>query len=54
MEHIPNFETLAQLFKKWLAASDEDADWLIREMQELDGYSEWLEWMEENQPEDFP
>ena len=54
MEGIKNFEQLCNLLTKFKNASEEDSVWLINEMQELDGYFEWLEWMEKNRPEDLP
>lgn len=54
MDNIPNFDKLTELLKQYNAASDEDAVWLIHEMQDLEGYYEWLAWMEKNKPEELP
>ncbi len=49
---IPNFERLS----KMMEASDKEPDNLgiIQEMMAIEGYSRWLEWMEENRPEKLP
>ena len=49
---IPNFDELCELLAVW----DENTEdpYYIQMMQALDGYSEWLEWMEKNRPEALP
>ena len=53
-ENIANFDKLYEMFKEWMNTSDEDEHWVIREMQNMEGYSDWLEWMEENKPDELP
>ena len=49
---IPNFDELCELLKK----SDQDPENLgyIYKMMELEGYSEWHEWMQLNRPDELP
>ena len=49
---IPNFEELCLLLKAW-DEEPEDPYW-IQMMQNMEGYNEWLEWMETNRPEELP
>jgi len=53
-ENIANFDKLYAIFQEWMNTSDEDEHWVIREMQNMEGYSDWLEWMEENKPDELP
>ena len=53
-ENIANFDKLYEMFKEWMNTSDNDEHWVIREMQNMEGYSDWLEWMEENKPNELP
>ena len=53
-ENIANFDKLYEMFKEWMNTSDNDEHWVIREMQNMEGYSDWLEWMEENKPDELP
>ncbi len=52
--HIPNFQSLCDLLEKYKSATEGDAVWIIHEMQDIEGYFEWLEWMERNRPTDLP
>jgi len=52
--NIQNFELLCDLLKKFNQSSEEDSIWIINEMYEIDGYDEWLEWMEKNRPNELP
>lgn len=51
---IPNFEKLCELLKKFKSSTEEDSVWIINEMTELDGYDNWLAWMEEHRPNELP
>jgi hypothetical protein len=51
---IPNFQVLCDLLEKFKNSSDEDSVWLIYEMYEIEGYDEWLDWMEKNRPNELP
>jgi hypothetical protein len=51
---ITNFEKLCKLLRQFNSSTEEDSVWIINEMTELDGYDEWLAWMEENRPNDLP
>ena len=51
---IPNFQVLCDLLEKFKKSSDEDSVWLINEMYEIEGYDEWLDWMEQNRPNELP
>jgi hypothetical protein len=51
---IPNFQVLCDLLEKFKKSSDEDSVWLINEMYEIEGYDEWLDWMEQNRPSELP
>lgn len=51
-EDIPNFDELCRLLKEW-DKEPEDSGY-IQQMQELDGYEEWLDWMEKNRPDELP
>ena len=51
-EDIPNFYELTRKFEEWM--SDPDDDFTIQVMRSMEGYNEWLEWMEENRPDDLP
>ena len=51
---IPNFQVLCDLLEKFKNSSDEDSVWLINEMYEIEGYDEWLVWMEQNRPSELP
>ena len=52
LKDIPDFEALCILLDQW-NRDDGDAS-LIFEMQELEGYEEWLDWMRVNRPEKLP
>jgi hypothetical protein len=49
---IPNFDELCDLLAIW----DENPEdpYYIQSMQAMDGYGEWLDWMEKNHPEALP
>lgn len=51
---IPNFKKLCELLKHFNSSTEENSVWIINEMTELDGYDDWLEWMEEHRPNDLP
>ena len=52
--NITNFKKLCELLRQFNSSTEEDSVWIINEMTELDGYDEWLAWMEENRPNDLP
>ncbi len=52
--NIQNFELLCDLLKKFNQSSEEDSVCIINEMYEIDGYDEWLDWMEKNRPSELP
>lgn len=52
--NIPNFDKLCSLLEKFNNSSEEDGVWIINEMLEIEGYSEWLGWMEKNHPDELP
>lgn len=52
--NITNFEKLCELMRQFNSSTEEDSVWIINEMTELDGYDEWLAWMEENRLNDLP
>jgi hypothetical protein len=52
--NIPNFEKLCELLKQFNNSTEEDSIWIIHEMQDMDGYDEWLIWMEEHRPNELP
>jgi hypothetical protein len=52
--NIKNFELLCDLLKKFNQSSEDDSVWIINEMYEIDGYDEWLDWMEKNRPSELP
>ena len=54
MNNIPNFKILCELFKKFKSSNEEESISAIQQMQELDGYIEWLSWMEINHPDELP
>lgn len=51
---ITNFQVLCDLLEKFNKSSEEDSVWLINEMYEVEGYEEWLDWMQENRPNELP
>lgn len=52
--NIVNFEKLSELLNQFNNSTEEDSIWIIHEMQDMDGYDEWLQWMEEYRPNDLP
>ena len=52
--NIPNFEKLCELLKQFNNSTEEDSVWIVNEMTELDGYDDWLAWMEEHRPNELP
>ncbi len=52
--NIPNFEKLSNVLKEFKESSDEDSIWIIQEMYEIEGYDQWLEWMETYRPNELP
>lgn len=53
-DHIQNYGLLCDLLRKYKSSSEGDAEWIIHQMQDIDGYFEWLEWMEKNRPSELP
>jgi hypothetical protein len=51
---IPNFEKLSALLKQFNNSTEEYSVWIINEMTGLEGYDDWLAWMEEHRPNDLP
>lgn len=49
---IKNFEKLCKLLQKW--DQNPDDHFIIHEMLEIEGYDEWLAWMEINRPDELP
>jgi hypothetical protein len=49
---IPDFDELCDLLAIW-DENPEDS-YYIQSMQAMDGYGEWLDWMEKNRPEALP
>lgn len=49
---IPNFDKLCEMLKYWDEHPEEDS--FAFTMQSEEGYLEWLEWMETNEPEKLP
>lgn len=54
MQSIPNFEILCDLFQKFKNLEEAESTSAIQQMLELDGYAEWLDWMEKNHPNELP
>ena len=54
MQQIPNFEILCDLFQKFKNSEEAESTSAIQQMLELDGYAEWLDWMEKNHPNELP
>jgi hypothetical protein len=54
MQNIPNFEILCELFQKFKNSEEVESTSAIQQMLELDGYAEWLDWMEKNHPNELP
>lgn len=54
MQSIPNFEILCDLFQKFKNSEEAESTSAIQQMLELDGYAEWLDWMEKNHPNELP
>ena len=51
-QEIPNFEVLCDLLKEWDKNPDDSS--FIQEMLSIEGYEEWLDWMEKNRPDELP
>lgn len=49
---ISNFDRLCELLKK--SDCDPENIGIIYEMMALEGYEDWLAWMEEHRPDDLP
>jgi len=47
-----NFDLLCQLLKEW--DRNPDDPFVIHEMGDTEGYTEWLDWMEKHEPHKLP